>query len=217
MRALPLGRRRLREEALPDEVRRRLAERRAAATGLVGSAAAAGYVAGAPAGYLLAHGPADVARQARLLAGPGGSPRVVVTPSRSPREWRIDVAGRDRPGLLAAISGVLAAQRLDVVRAVAATWEDGSALDAFVVRSDAAPDSLAIEEAVAANLRVPQWSAPITGATVAFEREDGRPYTLCTVVASDRPGLLHDLAVAITSAGADIHAASLSSDRGVAR
>ena len=52
--------------------------------------------------------------------------------SRSIRlEWRVEVAARDRPGLLAVVSGVLADHGLDILDAVVATWPDGGALDSF--------------------------------------------------------------------------------------
>ena len=49
-------------------------------------------------------------------------------------KWRIEVASRDRPGLLATVSGVIADAGLDILDAAVATWGDGGALDSFVVQ-----------------------------------------------------------------------------------
>ena len=66
--------------------------------------------------------PADIARHAAFLEPvPGRNrARVAVEPAASD-EWRIDVALRDRPGLLAIVSGVLATYGVDVLDAVVAT------------------------------------------------------------------------------------------------
>src|SRR5581483_5943542 len=89
----------------------------------------------APRGYLLSHGPDDVARQAALVDPlPGRAEVRVNVAAVAADEWRVEVALRDRPGLLASVSGVLAAYGLDVLDAVVATWPDGAALESFHVR-----------------------------------------------------------------------------------
>ncbi|HZQ26907.1 MAG TPA: hypothetical protein VFA94_04320 [Acidimicrobiales bacterium] len=205
--------------SLGDDDRRQVERRRAAATRLVGpSSGPAERVAGAPPAYLMAHGSSDIARQCELLT-PVPSPRqvrVVATPGRSPGEWHLDVASRDRPGLLAACSGVLSAWGLDVVQAVLATWADGAALEAFVVRSPLAPDPSVLQPALEASLDQPPWSPPVTDARVTFDDRASALYTSCDVRAADRPTLLHAVAVAIATAGADVHAARVTTTAGVA-
>lgn len=203
-----------------DTVDVELVERRiASATRLVNAdAAAVARIAAAPAGYLLAHDSSDVARHAALLSpvpGPG-EVRVVVTPGPAAGTWHLDVAGRDRPGLLAACTGVLAGGGIDVVQAVLATWDDGGALEAFVVRSEAPPDPSALQAVLAASLAVPQSSPPMPDAEIVFDRTASSAFTACEVHAADRPGLLHALAVAIAAAGADVHAAGVATVGGVA-
>ena len=187
-----------------------LARRVAAAVRLVGAdSAAAARIAEAAPGYLLAHDSSDVARHGALLS-PVPDParvRVAVTPRRSAGEWQLDVAARDRPGLLAAFTGVLAGRQIDVVQAVLATWSDGAALEAFAVRSVSPPDAGSLQAAFEAALCVPQSSPPLPDATVEFDRGASALYTACEVRATDRPGLLHALAVAFAAAGADVHAA----------
>jgi [protein-PII] uridylyltransferase len=196
------------------------ARRVAAAVRLVGGdEAAAARIGDAPAGYVLAHDSSDIARHCSLfspLPGPDHV-RVVATPGRAAGEWHLDVGARDRPGLLAAFTGVLAGHGVDVVQAVLATWDDGAALEAFVVRSSAPPDVRTLQAAFEGSLGLPLWSAPVADASVAFDRDASPLYTACEVRAADRPGLLHAVAVALAEAGADVHAARVVTVGGVAR
>jgi [protein-PII] uridylyltransferase len=198
---------------------RQVTDRRKAAVRLVGAdSTAAARIATAPAGYLLAHTSSDIVRHCELLSvlpAPGQA-RVVCTPARAPGEWHVDVGSRDRPGLLAAFTGVLARLRIDVHQAVLATWDDGAALEAFVVRSADPPDPGALQDMFERSLVEPLTSVPITDAEVSFANVGVGPYTTCDVRAVDRPGLLHALAVAIAAAGADVHAASVTTTDGIA-
>ena len=93
---------------------------------------------------------------ARVPAQPGGAPTSRARPRSSSRcpagakrasrvravdrrrqrraRWRIEVAARDRPGLLATVSGRDRRPGLDILDAAVATWGDGAALDSFLVR-----------------------------------------------------------------------------------
>jgi UTP:GlnB (protein PII) uridylyltransferase len=151
----------------------------------------------APAGYLLTQGPADVARHCQLLE-PCPSPgeiRLAVTPARA--GWHVDVASRDRPGLLAAVTGVLAAHDLNVAQAVVATWDDGGALQAFIIDRVTAPETLRLQRDLEASLHAPQSAVPVSEATVDFDDDVSPWYTRCDIRASDQTGLLHALAVAV--------------------
>jgi [protein-PII] uridylyltransferase len=193
--------------------------RKTAAIRLVGpDSSAADRIATAPAGYVLAHTSSDVARHCELLSpvpSPGRA-RVVITPGRVPGEWHLDVAGHDRPGLLAAFTGVLARRGVDVHQAVLATWDDGGALQAFVIAATQAPEPGALQEAFELSLDEPLSSPPIVDAEVSFANGPSELYTSCDVRAADRPGLLHAVAVAIASAGADVHAARVTTVDGIA-
>lgn len=193
--------------------------RRSAAARLVDpSGAVAARIAAAPAAYLLVHRAGDIVRHCELLT-PVPSPwevRVAVTPGGHAGEWRLDIASRDRPGLLASFSGVLAAHALDVAQAVVATWHDGAALETFVVRSAGMPDCVALEDSLQASLAGGLTSPPIPDAEVTFDDASSLTYTACQVRAEDRPGLLHAVAVAIAVAGGDVHAASVTTTGGVA-
>lgn len=175
-------------------------------------------IADAPPGYLEVHGPCDIARHCELLSSvpAPGEVRAVVTPGQAAGRWHLDVAALDRPGLLAAFTGVLTIWGVDTAQAVLATWDDGAALEAFVVRSAVPPDSAALQAAFAAALDRPLWSPPIPDASITFDNEASPLYTACEVRAVDRPGLLHAVAVAIATAGADVHAAGITTIDGVA-
>ena len=170
----------------------------------------------APASLVVTDDAAEVARLAALVEPPprGRVARVAVTPA-GPSRWRVDVASRDRPGLLAAITGVLAQRDLPVASAVVATWADGAAVDSFVVETAIGPEPGVLAKEIQA-ARPPRTSAPVPDAAVIFD-DDGSPwYTLCRVEAPDKPGLLHALATALTTAGADVHSAKVMTEGGCA-
>ena len=206
--------------AIGDRHHRQVADRTAAAVRLVGpNSLAASRIATAPPGYVLAHTSSDIARHCELLSPvpASGEARVLATPGRVPGEWNLDVGSRDRPGLLAAFTGVLARSGVDVQQAVLATWDDGGALQAFVVAAAEPPESGALERACETALDEPFSSPPIGDAEVLFANQSSALYTSCEVRAADRPGLLHAVAVAIAAASADVHAARVSTVDGVAR
>jgi Kef-type K+ transport system membrane component KefB/predicted amino acid-binding ACT domain protein len=191
---------------------RNLVERRRAEAMRVadGNHTVAERIAAAPRSYLLAQDAADIARQAALLEPmpSRGSARVAVTPLED-GVWRVEVASRDRPGLLATVSGVLSESGLSVQEALIATWPDGAALESFrvVPTTENPPDADALTAAIIAAFSRPLEAAPIPDAQITFD-DDGSPwYTLCEVRATDRPGLLHAITAGFASAGVDVHSA----------
>jgi Kef-type K+ transport system membrane component KefB/predicted amino acid-binding ACT domain protein len=197
----------------------------------------------APRAYLLSQEGADIARQAAfvepvpargeasvlvLAADPGpddGDP-VASTP-----RWRIEVAARDRPGLLATVSGVIADAGLDILDAAVATWGDGAALDTLLVqraglspaRLSAAelaelppPDSVKLEAAIVAAFDAPLESLPNPDAELRFDDHASPWYTICEVRSPDRRGLLHSLTAAMAATGANVHSARLVTIAGTA-
>ena len=211
--------RRRSQPTLGNDHRGQVDRRRAAAVRLVGDAGeVAARIADAPPGYVLVHDSSDLVRHCDLLSPrPDTSEvRVVATPGRTSGEWHLDVATRDRPGLLAAFTGVLSAAAIDVLQAVLATWDDGAALEAFVVRSASPPDGPVLQRAFVTSLRAPLGSQPVADAEITFDNHASALYTRCDVRAADRPGLLHAFAVAIATAGADVHAARVTTARGLA-
>ena len=193
---------------------RNLVERRRAEAVRIagGDQAVQERIAAAPHTYLLAQDAPDVARQAALLEPVPGrdDARVTVAPL-DPRVWRVEVASRDRPGLLATISGVLTEAGLSVQDAQIATWSDGGAVDSFLVMetTGTSPDAETLTIAIVAAFERPLAAAPTPGADIDFD-DDGSPwYTLCEVRCIDRPGLLHTITVGFASAGIDVHSAQV--------
>jgi UTP:GlnB (protein PII) uridylyltransferase len=191
----------------------------AEATALLGARTPGGSrIATAEPGYLLAHSSSDIVRHCELLEPlpAPGEVSVAATPGRGFGEWNLDIVSRDRPGLLAAFTGVLADAEVDVARAVLATWDDGGALQALVVRWGE-PGVGDLQRAFEASLSEPWASPAVPDAHVHFGHDASPLYTTCDVTTADRPGLLHALAVAIAAAGADIHAACVTTRDGTAR
>jgi Kef-type K+ transport system membrane component KefB len=214
------------------EARNLVERRRAEAARLTDDPRVADRIARAPRAYLLAQDGSDVARQAELMEPlpSKGHARVAVTPIDDD-EWRIEVALRDRPGLLAHVSGVLADGGLDVLDAVVATWEDGGAIESFHVRrallepAQLEPERLRaarppepgwLEEAIVQALERPLSAPPNPDAHVVFDDVGSPWYTLCEVRSPDRRGLLHTITVGLAAAGADVHSARLVTTGGTA-
>ena len=187
--------------------------------------AVAERIARAPRTYLLAQDAADIARQAALLEPLPSQGRARVAASQleeagkpSEREWRVDVASRDRPGLLATVSGVLSDSGLSVQDAVVATWGDGGALDSFRVlpTTPTPPDADALTAAIVEAFKQPLEAPATPGAEVVFDDDASPWYTLCEVRSVDRPGLLHAITVGFASAGVDVHSARVRTVEGEA-
>ncbi|HVT76309.1 MAG TPA: ACT domain-containing protein [Acidimicrobiales bacterium] len=178
-------------------------------------AAAPDRIATAPAAYVAVHDRADLARHAGLLdpLPRAGEVRGATTPARRRGAWNLDIVARDRPGLLARTTGVLAAHGVGVLQAVVATWHDGAALQSFVVDRGDAPGG----DEFARALDRPHLPAPVAIASVTFDNDASSAYTACEVVAADQPGLLHAIATAFADAGVDVHAASVDTVEGQAR
>jgi Kef-type K+ transport system membrane component KefB len=214
------------------EVRNLVEQRRAEAMRLVTVPREQDRIENAPRAYLLSQASEAVARQVRLLDRlPGRHEAFVALYAFESDEWEIDVASRDRPALLAHVSGVLANYGLDVFAAVIATWADGAALESFKVRRAPLdlteitpemlqplhpPDPRRLEAAIAASFDQPLVAAPNSDAEVSFDDAGSPWYTLAEVQSPDRPRLLHAITVGIAAAGANVHSARVETVDGVA-
>ena len=204
------------------DARNLVERRRAEAVRLAGGdRAVVERIAHAPRTYLLAQDAADVARQAALLEPlpPPGRARVAVDQVEGDsHDWRVEVASRDRPGLLATVTGVLSDSGLSVQDAVVATWADGGALESFRVlpTKGTPPDADALTAAIVEAFDRPLEAPPTPGAEVVFDDDASPWYTLCEVRCVDRPGLLHAITAAFASAGVDVHSARVRTVEGQA-
>jgi [protein-PII] uridylyltransferase len=135
------------------------------------------------------------------------------------------VAGTDRPGLFAAAAGTLSSFGMNILKAEAFSNRRGLILDTFTFADPSRTLELnpseidrlrtTAERVIAGKLDVrqllrnrpkpvlPTRSARIP-ANVTFDGKASSTATLVEIVAEDRPGLLYDLASAISSGGCNI-------------
>jgi Kef-type K+ transport system membrane component KefB len=195
--------------------------RREDALRIVGDASDVGdWVRNAPRSYLLTNSPVDIARHATLMEPiPRRDSVRVSTLAVDSGRARIEVVGRDRPGLIAAVSGVLAQRRLDVIGATMATWSNGAALESFLLRVVPGVDlpdeddlTVAIEAALEASLTAP----PEPDLQVSFDDAGSPWYTVCEIRGRDRAGLLHTVTVGFAAAGVSVHSAKVDTRADVA-
>jgi Kef-type K+ transport system membrane component KefB len=170
----------------------------------------------APRAYILAIDEAALARHARLLAEVHGRGTAVRFATAGVGHW-LDVAAPDRPGLLAAVTSVLAAEGIGVIDAVLATWDDGAALESFRIATDGTLEAGRLSAQITRAVDAPLESTPIAGALVTFNDAVSPWHTVCVVEAPDKPGLLHTLATAFAAAGASVRAARIATEDGIAR
>lgn len=197
------------------------------------------FVEAAPLRYLASRTPTEVVADARLVADLGTHRSAVaadmaVTTGAADGTWRVTVAAVDRPGLFATLAGVCALAGLDILAADAFPAPAGIALDVFTVRSAtlagvgtdtwtrferflhaSLSSRLALETRLAEKRR---HYAAARDDEVRVEIGATDSYaTAVTVVAPDRVGLLHDLALAITADGLDIRWAKATTRDGIVR
>lgn len=173
----------------------------------------------APRAYVLRQDSAAIARQVRLLDPlPAASEaRVLITPLSDRAGGWIDVVARDRPGLLAVVTGVLSGFGLNVSQALVATWPDGAAMESFLVSgAQALPTVDDLVRRIEENFDRPVTAEPLPEAELEFDDQSSPWHSVCEIRAPDRPGLLHAQAAALTAAGVDVQAARVTTEAGMA-
>lgn len=204
-------------------------ERRAALAGLVGRGAADAFLDAMPPSYPLAFTPEQMAHHRELLDRGG----VEV-------EWSTGVGDRpvctvvapDRPGMLAAVAGVMAAHGLNVQELHAHTRADGMALEVIRVydqygrlAKEGGPERVtadvraALEGEVDVAARVRQRAEqyapsrrrqkPPTPPEVIIDQEASDFATVVEVHADDRVGLLFQITEVLAGLGLDVHLAKI--------
>lgn len=195
------------------------------------------FVEAAPLRYLASRQPADVSRDARLVSelssSAGARLLLAVTMGAVPGTHVVTVAAPDRPELLARLAGAIALAGLDILSVDAYGGPGGIALDSFVVTSatnrPASPDSFAklerlanaalkdrLELATRLAERRRHYPARTSGRVEVRVSQAGWD-TLLEVRAPDRPGLLYDVARAVSLSGLDIRWAKAQTIEGMAR
>jgi Kef-type K+ transport system membrane component KefB/predicted amino acid-binding ACT domain protein len=202
----------------PDDAERDLvaARRRAVVEAVGDDQRAVARAVAAPASYLLAIAAADVARQLRLLDPVPAKRRfrITVTDLPEPGTWMVDVIGRDRAGLLAAVASVLAGDGLDVRRASFVTWADGAALESFVVAGTDAPDPDQVHAGVERAVAAATEAGPLPDLALEFDNRASPWHTVCEIDGPERPGLLAEVAAVFRAAGVAVKAATVATHEG---
>lgn len=181
-------------------------------------------VDGFPMRYLRTHGEAEIAEHVALEEK--SRARGVAVEIRSLESaWQMTVITADKAGLFAKVAGTLAGFGMNILRAEAFANRRGLVLDTFVFGDPSRTLELNPSEAdrlraitekvilgkmdVRALLR--NRPKPRTmghkgriATTVTFDSEASATATLVEIVAEDRPGLLYDLASAISDNGGNI-------------
>lgn len=187
-------------------------------------AAAADFLAGFPTRYLRTHSAnevyahLDLAQKFRALG-------VAVELLRSSHHWKVTVITKDRPFLFASIAGVLASAGMNILQAEAFGNRHGEVLDTFVfadptrtlelnppevieLRSTVEKAALGTVDIARLLKKRPKPSRPSTSSeirpVVSIHSQLSAAATLVEVIAEDRPGLLYDLASAISQTGCSI-------------
>lgn len=195
------------------------------------------FIEFAPLRYLASRTPAGVARDARLIAelsasSAPGEARIAVSPGPAPETYALTVVTADRTELLARIAGAIALAGLDILAVDAYGAPGELALDSFVVASAtlrpittetftllerllgaALRDRLELQARLAERRRhyPARTQAPITVQVIATGFD-----TAVRVTAPDRPGLLHDLARAVSATDLNIRWAKVLTVGGMA-
>jgi [protein-PII] uridylyltransferase len=190
-----------------------------------------------PDRYFLSTEPSSATLHGRVLRRlEGGRRQVLAAALRHRRDsgfTELSLSAKDRPGLLALFTGVLAAHRIDILRARIASTADGRALDVFDVQ---APQAKPLERsrwraaradlirALAGEISVEQLlekrrqssllarALPKVEPKVVIDNRSSQRFTVVDVRAQDRVGLLHAIASALTASGLAISLAKVATE-----
>ena len=172
----------------------------------------------APTTYVLAHEPAMLLEHARLIepAPHGRKVRVTVEPTRTAGQYMVNVACRNRRGLLARLAGAFADAGYSVVSASLATWPDESVLDSFIVAADAPPAPSEISDLLSRSLRGRLRPRRIAGEAprIALDNSIHPWHSVLRVSGPDRIGLLAAISFALSETGVVVHHAVIQTREG---
>ncbi len=182
------------------------------------------FLEGLPTRYLRTHTEAEIAEHMELERKARGR-GVAVEIRKLDAAWQMTLAARDRAGLFASAAGTLSGFGMNILRAEAFSNRRGMVMDTFIFAdamrnlelnpSEVDRLRLTAERVVSGRLdvrellknrpkAVPPSRKSRIPATVSFNSEASQSATLIEIVAQDRPGLLYDLASAISSHGCNI-------------
>jgi [protein-PII] uridylyltransferase len=179
------------------------------------------FLEGLPTRYLRTHTPAEIQRHTAMAAAGG----IAVEILRGEAAWQLTLVAPDRAGLFAVAAASLSSFGMNILRAEAFANRHGQVLDTFTFEDphrtlDLNPSEIdrlrtVVERAIGGKADprelirnrpkppLPSRKAGIA-ARVSFDNEASQTATLVEIVAEDRPGLLYELASAISESGANI-------------
>ncbi|HEV2447544.1 MAG TPA: hypothetical protein VGS58_16550, partial [Candidatus Sulfopaludibacter sp.] len=182
------------------------------------------FLEGFPTRYLRTHTEAGIDEHMALEAR-SRERGMAVDIRRLDSAWQLTLLTADKPGLFASVAGTLSSFGMNILKAEAFSNRRGLVLDTFTFadpmrtldlnHSESERLQSIVERVIAgkANVRellknrprpaLPSRRARIP-ARVTFDSEASKSATLIEIVAEDRPGLLYDLASAISSNGGNI-------------
>jgi [protein-PII] uridylyltransferase len=182
------------------------------------------FIAGFPVRYLRTHTEAEIDEHVELEEK-SRKRGVAVDIRQIESAWRLTFVTADRTGLLASVAGTLSSFGANILKAEAFANKRGLVLDSFIFADplrnlELNPPEverlrLTVERVVTGKLEVkellrtrrlvpPPSRRSRIQARVSFNDRASTTATLIEIVAEDRPGLLYDLASAISSHRANI-------------
>ncbi len=184
----------------------------------------AAFLEGFPTRYLRTH--TDAEMEAHMALRDRSRARgVAVEVERVDSAWRLTLVAGDRPGLFASVAGTLSGFGMNILKAEAFSNRRGLVLDTFtfadphrtlelnpseVERLRTFTEKVILHKTDVRELlrhrpkpKLPSRKAGIE-TRVSFDSEAGATATLVEIVAQDRPGLLYDLASAMSLNGCNI-------------
>lgn len=182
------------------------------------------FLEGFPTRYLRTHSDAEIDAHMALKAR-SREHGLAVDIRRLEAAWQLTLVTRDKTGLFASVAGTLSSFGLNILKAEAFSNRRGLVLDSFTFAdplrnlelNESEADRLRgmVERVIAGKADVRQLlknrpkPAPPSRraripARVTFNSEASGGATLIEIVAEDRPGLLYDLASAISALGGNI-------------
>jgi [protein-PII] uridylyltransferase len=182
----------------------------------------AALLEGLPARFLRTHSKAEI-KQLVELARHQADERAAVSVDRHHGAWRATILADDRPFLFASLAGALAGFGFNILKAEAFANARGMILDTFAFEDphrnlEQNPEEVDrlqrtllktalgkqdIQRMLESRKRAHRQKRNLP-AKVSLSNEAVPTATLVEVMAEDRPGLLYDLASAISEAGCDI-------------
>jgi [protein-PII] uridylyltransferase len=181
------------------------------------------FAEGFPVRYLRTHTPEQM-RLHEELERRSRDRGVAIDLTHEGGYWRLTLAAKDRPALLASVAGALAAFGMNILKAEGFANLRGTVLDVFVFADPHHTLELNPSEVDRLRLMLERVTLGRTDVrallegramparskrlrirpTVTFDQSASDSATLVEIVAEDRPGLLYTLASAISERGANI-------------